>query len=252
METRRAFVLAAGLGTRLKPLTDTRPKALVEVGGEPLIYHILKKLQAAGYDEITVNVHHFASMLSEYLGREFPQVHISDESDCLLDTGGGILRARRFLEEIPSLALGITGEAPKRFLVHNVDIFSNLDLRSIPAEKDAVATLVVSERDSSRHLLFDEEMNLAGWVDERTGEVRSPHGAIDPAKYRRLAFSGIHLVSDAIFPLFEKYGFSGRFSIIDAYLRLCAEHRIRGFVPDGFRILDIGKLDALDRAPEFL
>ena len=239
MQTRKAFVLAAGLGTRLRPLTDARPKALVEVGGKPLIYHIIKKLQSSGYNDVTVNVHHFAAMLSEYLKKEFPQVHISDESDCLLDTGGGILRARQFLEG-------------HHFLVHNVDIFSNLDLRSIPAEKDAVATLVVSERDSSRHLLFDEEMNLAGWVDERTGEVRSPHGAIDPDKFRRLAFSGIHMVSDAIFPLFEKYGFSGRFSIIDAYLRLCAEHRIRGFVPDGFRILDIGKLDALDRAPEFL
>ena len=248
METRKAFVLAAGLGTRLRPLTDSRPKALVEVGGKPLIYHILNKLQASGYDEITVNVHHFAAMLSEYLEKEFPKVHISDESDCLLDTGGGILRARRFLEEIPSLALGMTG----RFLVHNVDIFSNLDLKSIPAEEDAVATLVVSERESSRHLLFDDELRLVGWVDERTGEVRSPHGAIDPDKFRRLAFSGIHLVSDAIFPLFEKYGFSGRFSIIDAYLRLCAEHPVRGFIPENFRILDIGKLDALDRAPEFL
>ena len=238
METRKAFVLAAGLGTRLRPLTDSRPKALVEVGGQPLIYHILKKLQAAGYDDVTVNVHHFAAMLSEYLEKEFPEVHISDESDCLLDTGGGILRARRFLEG--------------SFLVHNVDIFSNLDLRAIPAEEDAVATLVVSDRDSTRHLLFDGDMNLAGWVDERTGEVRSPYGAIDPAKYRRLAFSGIHLVSDAVFPMFEEYGFSGRFSIIDAYLRLCAEHRIRGFVPDGFRILDIGKLDSLDRATEFL
>ena len=252
MQTRKAFVLAAGLGTRLRPLTDSRPKALVEVGGKPLIYHVLKKLQESEYDDITVNVHHFAAMLSEYLGREFPQVHVSDESDCLLDTGGGILRARRFLEEIPSMALGMTREASRRFLVHNVDIFSNLDLRAIPAEEDAVATLVVSERDSTRHLLFDGDMNLAGWVDERTGEVRSPYGAIDPAKYRRLAFSGIHLVSDAVFPMFEEYGFSGRFSIIDAYLRLCAEHRIRGFVPDGFRILDIGKFDSLDRATEFL
>ncbi|MBR6054272.1 MAG: NTP transferase domain-containing protein [Bacteroidales bacterium] len=238
MQTRKAFVLAAGLGTRLRPLTDARPKALVEVGGKPLIYHILKKLQSSGYDDITVNVHHFAAMLAEYLGREFPEVHISDESDCLLDTGGGILRARRFLEG-------------HHFLVHNVDIFSNLDLRAIP-EEDAVATLVVSERESSRHLLFDGDMNLAGWVDERTGEVRSPYGALDPAKYRRLAFSGIHLVSDEIFPLLEKYGFSGRFSIIDAYLRLCAEHCIRGFIPENFRILDIGKIDALDRAPEFL
>ena len=251
METRKAFVLAAGLGTRLRPLTDSRPKALVEVGGKPLIYHILKKLQAAGYDDVTVNVHHFAAMLSEYLEKEFPEVHISDESDCLLDTGGGILHARRFLERF-RVKPGMTAEAPGRFLVHNVDIFSNLDLRAIPAEEDAVATLVVSDRDSTRHLLFDGDMNLAGWVDERTGEVRSPYGAIDPAKYRRLAFSGIHLVSDAVFPLFEEYGFSGRFSIIDAYLRLCAEHRIRGFVPDGFRILDIGKLDSLDRAREFL
>ena len=176
-------------------------------------------------------------MLAAYLEKEFPEVNVSDESAELLDTGGGILHARKFLEGGP-------------FLVHNVDIFSNLDLRSIPLE--GVATLVVSERDSSRHLLFDGDMRLAGWVDERSGEVRSPYGAIDPSKYRRLAFSGIHLLSDAIFPIFEEYGFSGRFSIIDAYLRICAEHRIRGFVPEDFRILDIGKIDALERAADFL
>ena len=234
---KRAVIMAAGRGERLRPLTDSRPKALVEVAGKPLVCHILKKLESSGIDDITVNVHHFAPMLAAYLEKEFPEVNVSDESAELLDTGGGILHARKFLEGGP-------------FLVHNVDIFSNLDLRSIPLE--GVATLVVSERDSSRHLLFDGDMRLAGWVDERSGEVRSPYGAIDPSKYRRLAFSGIHLLSDAIFPIFEEYGFSGRFSIIDAYLRICAEHRIRGFVPEDFRILDIGKIDALERAADFL
>ena len=239
MATHKAFVLAAGLGTRLKPLTDSMPKALVNVGGEPLIAHVIKKLQAAGFDGITVNVHHFADMLEEYLGREFPEVQVSDERGLLLETGGGILHARRFLE-------------PGSFLVHNVDILSNLDLRNIPLKEDSVATLVVSKRDSTRHLLFDEALRLVGWVDERSGEVLSPFGQIDPAKYRRLAFSGIHLLSGRIFSVLEEYGFEGRFSIIDAYLRMCAKYPVRGYIPEDFKILDIGKLDALERAEEFL
>lgn len=238
LATHKAFVLAAGMGTRLRPLTDTMPKALVKVGGEPLIAHVIRKLQQAGCDEITVNVHHFADMLEEYLAKEFPEVAVSDERAQLLDTGGGILHARRLLE------------GPGCFLVHNVDILSNLDLRSIPP--DGVATLVVSERDSTRHLLFDEALRLVGWVDERSGEVRSPYGQINPAKYRRLAFSGIHLLSDRIFPVFEEYGFEGRFSIIDAYLLLCAKYPVRGFIPENFKILDIGKIDTLERAEQFL
>ena len=237
LATHKAFVLAAGMGTRLRPLTDTMPKALVKVGGQPLIAHVIRKLQASGFDSITVNVHHFADMLEEYLAREFPKVAVSDEREQLLDTGGGILHARRLL-------------GPGAFLVHNVDILSNLDLRSIPLE--GLATLVVSERPSTRHLLFDEDLLLKGWVDERSGEVRSPYGQIDPEKYRRLAFSGIHLLSDRIFPVFEEYGFEGRFSIIDAYLRLCAKYPVRGFIPENFKILDIGKIDTLERAEEFL
>ena len=252
--THKAFVLAAGLGTRLKPLTDSMPKALVKVGGKPLIAHVIKKLQAAGFDSITVNVHHLADLLEEYLGREFPEVAVSDEREQLLDTGGGILHARRFLESVPATARKAhqPSEMPGAFLVHNVDILSNLDLRSIPLEEDSVATLVVSERDSTRHLLFDEALRLVGWIDERSGEVRSPYGEIDPAKYRRLAFSGIHLLSGRIFSALEEYGFEGRFSIIDAYLRMCAKHPVRGYIPEDFKILDIGKLDALERAEEFL
>lgn len=239
MATHKAFVLAAGLGTRLKPLTDSLPKALVKVGGKPLIAHVIKKLQAAGFDSVTVNVHHLADMLEEYLAKEFPEVAVSDEREQLLDTGGGIIHAKRFLE-------------PGAFLVHNVDILSNLDLRSIPLEEDSVATLVVSDRPSTRHLLFDETLRLVGWVDERSGEVRSPYGEIDPAKYRRLAFSGIHLLSDRIFSIFEEYGFEGRFSIIDAYLQMCAKYPVRGFIPEGFKILDIGKIDVLQQAESFL
>ena len=263
LATHKAFVLAAGMGTRLRPLTDTMPKALVKVGGEPLIAHVIRKLQQAGCDEITVNVHHFADMLEEYLAKEFPEVAVSDERSQLLDTGGGILHARILLERFPATVRqahrpsgmtqerpGMTPEGPDAFLVHNVDILSNLDLRSIPL--DGVATLVVSERDSTRHLLFDEALRLVGWVDERSGEVRSPYGQIDPAKYRRLAFSGIHLLSDRIFPVFEEYRFEGRFSIIDAYLRICAKYPVRGFIPEDFKILDIGKIDTLERAAEFL
>ena len=237
--THKAFVLAAGLGTRLRPLTDSMPKALVKVGGEPLIVHIIRKLQASGFDSIVVNVHHFADMLEEYLAKKFPEVQVSDEREKLLDTGGGILHARRFLE-------------PDTFLVHNVDISSNLDLRIIPMAEDSVATLVVSDRPSARHLLFDESLQLVGWVDDRSGEVRSPYGQIDPAKYRRLAFSGIHLLSGRIFSAFEECGFEGRFPIIDAYLKICAKYTVRGFIPEGFKMMDLGKIDTLDRAEQFL
>lgn len=237
----KAMIFAAGLGTRLRPLTDTMPKALVPVDGVPLLRRVATRLIDAGVSELVINTHHFAEQIASYVaaGQGFGvPVHLSPEPEQLLETGGGILHARRFLE----------GGGP--FLVHNVDILSNLDLRRFIAEArpEALATLVVSPRKTSRYFLFDEGTRLVGWTDLRTGEVRTPFPGLDPGRCRALAFAGIHLVSDRIFSVMDAYGMEGRFSIVDFYLRAAAEHPIYGYVPDGLRIVDVGKLDSLEAA----
>lgn len=262
----KAMIFAAGLGTRLKPLTDTMPKALVPVCGKPLLAHVMEKLQAAGYDDITVNVHHFADQIIDYLSdcwsknapnsqrnndcwsKNAPNSHISDERDLLRETGGGIAHARQFLD----------GSEP--FLVHNVDILSNLDLKAFAAShrNGVLATLVVSERATSRYLLFDGDMRLVGWTNVKTGEVKSPCKDLDPDKCRKLAFSGIHMMSPEVFPLMADPATFGietvpeRFSIIDFYLAVAGTHPIYGYIPKDFRMMDVGKLDSLREAEEFV
>lgn len=240
----KAMIFAAGLGTRLKPLTDTMPKALVPVAGKPLLGHVLEKLAGAGYDDIAVNVHHFPEQIIKYLADNDFGVHInvSDERNLLRETGGGIKFARPLLE----------CDGP--FLVHNVDILSNLDLDWFRRQHrpDALATLLVSERKTQRYLLFDHDGCLAGWTNIATGEVRSPRGAIDPANYRMLAFSGIHYMSQGIFDAFDRLGFGERFSIMDFYLRACADYPIRAAVYPGLKLLDVGKLPTLTEAESFL
>ena len=247
----KAMIFAAGLGTRLKPLTDTVPKALVPVCGQPLLYHVLTKLAAAGYDDIIVNVHHFPDQIIDYLCiHDFGvKITISDERDFLRETGGGIKHVRPLLrnEEIPGQA-GNDGTEP--FLVHNVDIISNLDLKWLREQHrpEAVATVVVSERETQRYLLFDEEGRMKGWTNVKTGEVRSPYGDIDPDRYRKLAFAGIHLMSPAIFDAFDRLGFGDRFSIMDFYIRACAAYPIYAAVPSGFQMVDVGKKETLSEA----
>ena len=240
----KAMIFAAGLGTRLKPMTDSMPKALVPVAGRPLLWHVLEKLRRSGADEAVVNVHHFAPMICKWLADNNMgiKVEISDESGCLLDTGGGILKAEPLLR-------GRGG-----FLAHNVDILSNLDIRAFEAavRPDDLATLVVSDRPTSRYLLFDGEMRMVGWTNVTTGEVRSPFGDIDPSRCRKLAFAGIHRISDGIFDAFRRYGLEGKFSITDFYVRACADHPVRGYVQPGFRMLDVGKTDTLAAAEDFL
>ena len=239
----KAMIFAAGLGTRLRPLTDTLPKALVPVGGKPLLYHVLMKLKAAGINEFVINVHHFADKIISYLGENDNfglDISISDETGGLLETGGGLLHARNYLDG--------------QFLVHNVDILSNLDVASFAgnARPEAMATLLVSERTTSRYLLFDDDMRLKGWTNISTGEVRSPWPDLDPASCRRLAFSGIHLVSGEIFDAFGEYGFSGRFPIMDFYLKACRERPVFGAVQPGLRLMDVGKAETLAQAEEFI
>lgn len=237
----KAMVFAAGLGTRLKPITDSLPKALVPVCGQPLLYHTLQKLKAASYTDVVVNVHHFAGQIREYLAtHDFGlSVSISDESDQLLETGGGILHAQDLLLPL---------EEP--FLVHNVDIVSNLDIEWFRAQMrpDALATLLVSERKTQRYLLFNEEMRLVGWTNVATGEVRSPYPGLDPQACRRYAFAGIHNLCPAIFGAFEQAGFTGRFPIMDFYLEACARFAIYGAVASGLRLVDVGKIETLPEA----
>lgn len=234
----KAMIFAAGLGTRLKPLTDTMPKALVPVNGEPMLKMVLDRLIAAGYDDIVINIHHFASQIRDYVaanGNFGVRISFSDESDMLRDTGGGIKFAEPLLGK------------DEPFLVHNVDIDSNLDFGWFREQhrNDAAATLLVSSRKTSRYLLFDDQMRLVGWQNIQTGEIRSPYGGIDPDQCTPLAFSGIHYASPSIFPLMQD--FPDVFGIIDFYLSICRTNVVRGVVPAGFEVKDLGKIDSVPR-----
>ena len=183
----KALLFAAGRGTRLKPLTDTMPKALVPVAGKPLLWHTLIRLREAGATEVIVNVHHFAEQIISYLNKHdfgIP-IHVSDERGELLDTGGGLRQAMK---------LFTPNDNP--ILIHNVDILSNAPLHEFyESNKDADAALMVSERMTNRYLLFDENNYLRAWTNIQTGEVRTPFPNLDIIPLRRYAFSGIHLVS---------------------------------------------------------
>lgn len=258
----KAMICAAGLGTRLKPLTDTLPKALVPVGGKPLIEHVLRKLHASGVDGAVVNVHHFADQVEDYLvsqgwsaldsspGGDSFEVRISDERDMLLETGGGIYHARNLLSGCGS------------FIVHNVDILSDIDIPSFADSvcADALVTLAVSDRSSSRKLLFEpESMRLAGWMNTLTGEIRSPYPDFDPAGCLAFAFSGIHILSEKIFEVMETYidahdldPKAPRFPIMDLYLSVCDTCNIYGHLIQELHLVDVGKSETLAQAEEFL
>ena len=238
----KAMVFAAGLGTRLRPITDTLPKALVPVCGEPLLGHVLRKLPKAGYTEAVVNVHHFPQLIKDYLAdKDFGlKVSVSDESGQLLETGGGILHAKALLQ----------GGEP--FLAHNVDIVSDVDLAWFRAQMHpgALATLLVSERKTSRYLLFDDDMRLVGWTNVTTGEVKSPYKDLNPDKCRRYAFSGIHNISPAIFEAFDALSMPERFPILDFYIKVCDRYPIYGAVAENLHLVDVGKFETLPEAEE--
>ena len=238
----RAMIFAAGLGTRLKPLTDTMPKALVPVGGKPLLQHLLEKLKSAGFRDAVINVHHFADMIEDWCSQNpmGVNVYFSDERKELLETGGGIKHAAPLLRD-----------ARDGFLIHNVDILSNVDLQAfMEYGRGRAATLLVSDRQTQRYLLFDDDMRLVGWTNTATGEVRSPYPHLDASRYHRLAFAGIHQMSPSLFRYFQDWG--DRFSIIDFYLGICDRETICGYVQPGLRLLDIGKQDTLQQAENFL
>lgn len=246
---RQAMILAAGLGTRLKPLTDTMPKALVPVGGKPLLEWNIRKLQAQGYDRFVVNIHHFAQQIVDYVNNQdyAPLVHFSDETSQLLETGGGLKKAQDlFLDDKP-------------ILIHNVDILDNVDYdwfaRQHQPEEDAV--LLVSQRQTKRYLLFDNAMHLMGWKNIETGEVKSPYEYVRRTGLSQhgeplnmFAFSGIHSFSPRLFPLMDR--FPDRFSIIDFYLSVCHRAHVVGLVKPDLHVLDVGKLDSLEQAENYV
>lgn len=230
------MILAAGLGTRLGPLTKDKPKALVEVDGKPMLGRLMEKLTAAGYDDIVINVHHFAEQIVDYVNSNNSfgvKVRFSDESDILRETGGAIRHAAALLED-----------ADGPVLIHNVDIDSNVDLSWLrkqvrPAD---MASVLVSERRTSRYFLFDSDMRLAGWTNVDSGIVRSPYPSLDAHGCLMRAFSGIHLISPAILPLMNDW--PEKFSTVDFYLSLCREHSIRGIqAAEDFKVTDLGKIE---------
>ena len=243
MQTSQAMIFAAGLGTRLKPITDRMPKALVPVGGQPLLWHVIQKLRAAGFERIVINVHHFADQIIDYIeaNQNFGlDIRISDERVALLDTGGGIKHALPLFD--PSMPI----------LIHNVDILSNVDLAALyqaTLDSQADALLLVSQRQTKRYLLFADDDRLCGWTNIETGEVKgSPSTIHYPLK--QLAFSGIHVLSPSTFSLFEQM--PDRFSIIDFYLQYASQCFFKGKAQENLRLLDVGKLDSLEQAEEFL
>jgi NDP-sugar pyrophosphorylase family protein len=229
----RAMILAAGLGTRLRPLTDNRPKALVEVAGRTLLEITLHRLREFGIREVIVNVHHFADMVVDYLKKNDNfgmRIEISRE-DVLLDTGGGLKKAAWFfLQE---------GHAEEPFLLHNVDVLSTIDFRRMAEfheQNQALATLAVQERETSRYLLFDEQQQLCG---RRTGRGQGSEIVRPSKETHALAFSGVHLISPRLLAMMSE---DGVFSIINSYLRLAGQgEKIIAFRSDEFYWRDMGK-----------
>jgi len=234
----KAMILAAGVGKRLRPLTDTRPKALVEVAGRTLLEITLARLRACGVREVIINVHHFPDLIAAYLAMHDNfgmRIELSREVD-LLDTGGGLKKAAWFfLEDAKS--------AKEPFILHNVDVISGIDLaRMLPfhAAQQALATLAVQKRESSRRLLFNEQSELCG---RRSGENEKPEVARPAESFEEMAFCGVHVISPRLFALMTE---EGAFSIIASYLRLAAQgERILAFRADGSYWRDLGRPENL-------
>ena len=248
----KAMIFAAGLGTRLKPITDTLPKAMVPVCGKPLIEHVSRKLLNFGIDEVVVNVHHFADKIEEWIAsQDYMQMQVSDERKMLLETGGAVLHARRYLEGCG------------RFLIHNVDIMSNADLKWLESQvaDDALATLMVSDRPTKRFLLFHPEtMRLVGWHNTDTGDYSLADKSMKLEDCLAYGFSGIHIMSDKVFDLMDQYvaerGLTVdpeagvKFPIMSFYLWAALKMPIYGVVAENLDFLDVGKLDTLKQAEE--
>ena len=245
------MIFAAGLGTRLKPLTDNIPKALVPLAGKTLLQWQIERLKSAGITDIVVNVHHFPDMIIDYLKEHHNfgcNIQVSDERDMLLETGGGLRKAMRLL-----------GDEAKGdgILVCNVDILSNIDIPTLlqTYNSEEMGIVVVSERKTQRYLLFDEENRLCGWTNVATGEIKGDEAMRrkgDEA-IKRLAFSGMQVLNPRIFEcmdaVVEQKG--EKFSLIDLYLNISDKEVLRAYVPEDYRMMDVGKIDQISEAEAF-
>ena len=235
------MIFAAGLGTRLQPLTNNCPKALVELGGKTLLERTIERLKKIGVDEVVVNVHHFPDQIIGFIKARNNfgiKVSVSDEREMLLDTGGGLKNAEPFLQGNES------------FLICNVDLVASIDLCGLVeyhTKSGALVTVAVRERDTSRYLLFDNINNLVGWKNTSTGEEKIVSPVVD--SFHPLAFSGIHVVRPEIFPMIEE---EGKFSIIDLYLRLARTHTIKGYRDESPFWMDLGKIDQMEEALQLI
>ena len=233
------MIFAAGLGTRLKPLTDTMPKALVPLAGKPLLQWQVEKLRDAGITDIIVNVHHFPDQIIDTVRANQGwgcNIIISDERDLLLDTGGGLKKA------ITNYQIPITNH--ESILACNVDILSNIDIKAlISMYTDSSSLLVVSERSTQRYLCFDENDRLFGWTNIATGELKGHDG-------RHLAFSGLQILSEEVLSRLDEMP-QDKFSLIDFYLSIMDKESLHAFVPTDYRMMDVGKIDQIEQAERF-
>ena len=261
----KAMIFAAGLGTRLKPFTESHPKALLPLAGKTLLQWQIERLKAAGITDIVVNIHHFGQQIIDYLQQNNGfgcTIQISDERDALLETGGGLLKAAALLGNNEPV------------LVCNVDILSNIAVRDLIAAHEAsrgtctdrtdqterernrlLASVVVSDRETQRYLLFSDNGELRGWTNIKTGEVRPEGFRLSTFDFRLLAFSGMQIVEPAFFRelRYTQAEKGDKFSLIDAYLSIVTRQAgvIRAYVPKQYKMMDVGKIDQLAEAERF-
>lgn len=249
----KAMIFAAGLGTRLKPITDTMPKAMVPVCGKPLIEHVALKLKSSGITDAVVNVHHFADQIKDWVAaQEIMPIAVSDESARLLETGGAVLKAREYLEGCGS------------FLIHNVDIFSNADLGWLASQvrPEALATLLVSERKTTRFLLFHpDDLHLVGWLNTDQNDYHLADPSLKVEDCIRYAFSGIYILSEKVLDVMEDYVAEKdlprdeagvRFPIMSFFMWAARKYPMYGVVCRDLNFLDVGKIDTLEQAERSL
>ena len=252
----KAMIFAAGLGTRLKPLTDTLPKALVPLAGKTLLQWQIEKLKAAGITDIVVNVHHFPDMIIDYLrDNNFGcRIAVSDERDMLLETGGGLRKAKHLLLGVASRESG-NNDAP--ILVCNVDILSNIEIPTLlrAYNPDEMGVVVVYPRETQRYLVFDETHRLCGWTNIATGDVRGPiaNTQYPIANTQNLAFSGMQVLNPRIFEVMDEVvkEKGDKFSLIDLYVSIAEKEILRAFIPENYRMMDVGKINQLADAEAF-
>lgn len=241
----KGFILAAGLGTRLKPWTTHHPKALVPVGGIPMLQRVITRMVDAGITDIVVNIHHFADQIIDFINNHGPfgaNIYFSDERACLLDTGGAILKASPMLKN-------------DTVIIHNADIYTDIDLKEIISyhlSHNNDATLLTSGRQSSRQLMFDNDNNLKAWINHNTGET-IPREIENISELRPLSFNGVHVINPPVIEWIERHCHLNPFPIIPQYVAMSTELKIHGYTPNhDYTWFDIGKQETLQQAHQLV